>query len=107
MVCGMRIKGWLENVRDRLTPAAYVDWADTPDEPHSPYRARITVPADDGEDEPQVVEREVVRGSCKIIYEIRCQCGRRWFIPRLEHVQTCPRCTRAVLVMAPESGSDD
>ncbi len=103
----MRIKGWLENVRDRLTPVAYVDWADTPEEPRSPYRARITVPATDGADEPDVLEREVVRGSCKVIYEIRCQCGRRWFSPRLEHVQVCPRCARAVLVMSPESESDD
>jgi hypothetical protein len=98
----MRIKGWLENVRDRLMPVAYVDWHDIPDEPRCPYRARITAATGTGADEPDVLERDVVRGTSKTIYEIRCQCGRRWFNRQLEHVQICPRCERAVLVMAPE-----
>jgi len=47
-----------------------------------------------------------VRGEIKAIYEIRCPCGRRWFNPRLEKVQVCPRCGRAVLVMQPGPAAD-
>ena len=53
-----------------------------------------------------VREREIVRGEIKAIYEIRCPCGRRWFNPRLENVQVCPRCGRAVLVMQPGLAAD-
>jgi hypothetical protein len=99
----MKMKGWVDQVRQRLRPIAYVDWADVPDGPSCPYRARITPASDRGSDELDVREREVVRGSMKVIYEVRCVCGRRWFNPRLEHVQVCPRCGRAVLVMLPNS----
>ncbi len=98
----MSIRSWLGDIRERLRPVAYVDWVDIPDEPCCPYRARIAEPARNESDEPEVLEYDVVRGTSKVIYEIHCQCGRRWFKPRLEHVQSCPRCGRAVLVMAPE-----
>ena len=96
----MSVKGWLGNVRERLKPVAYVDWRDVPDGPSCPYRARITTPVEHGSNELDVREREIVRGSIRTVYQIRCPCGRRWFNPRLEKVQICPRCGRAVLVMS-------
>jgi hypothetical protein len=85
-------------IRDRLLPTTYVDWSDIPEGPRSPYFARLTLPAEQGPEGVDVLEREVVRGQMKVIYEVRCGCGRRWFNPRLERVQVCPRCGRAVLV---------
>ena len=102
----MGIKVWLDDVRARLRPTAYVEYSDVPDGPDSPYRARITTPVERGANELDVREREIVRGEIKAIYEIRCPCGRRWFHPRLEKVQICPRCGRAVLVMQPGLAAD-
>ena len=102
----MGIKVWLDDVRTRLRPNAYVDYSEVPDGPSCPYRARITTPVESGTNELDVREREIVRGEIKAIYEIRCPCGRRWFNPRLEKVQVCPRCGRAVLVMQPGLAAD-
>ena len=101
-VPGGRVGGWIGRLRDRLGPTEYVDWSDTPDLPACPYRARLTLPAEHTPPGVEVRERDVVRGEIKVIYEVRCGCGRRWFNPRLERVQLCPRCGRAVLVEPPE-----
>ena len=93
---------WVGRLRDRFGPTTYVDWSDVPDGPISPYRARLTLPIEHTPDGVEVRERDVVRGEMKVVYEIRCACGRRWFNPRLERVQICPRCTRAVLLQPPE-----
>ena len=93
---------WLQRLRNRLTPGQYVDWSDLPDEPESPYRARLTVRKEDVPDDIEVGGREVVPGEMKIIYEVRCACGKRWFNPRRENVQLCPRCGRAVLLRDPD-----
>ena len=85
-------------LRDRLLPTVYVDGCDIPDEPESPYRARLTLPIEHSPEGVEVREREVVRGKIRIIYEVRCSCGKRWFNPRLDNVQLCPRCGRAVLL---------
>jgi hypothetical protein len=88
----------LHVLRDRLLPTVYVDARDVPDLPESPYRARVTIPLEHGPDGVEVLEqRDVVRGEMKMIYEVHCPCGKRWFNPRLENVQVCPRCARAVL----------
>ena len=99
-----RVTTWLQRLRNRLTPSQYVAWSDLPDEPESPYRARLTVPKEGVPDDVDVdVEaREIVPGEMKIIYEVRCACGKRWFNPRHENVQLCPRCGRAVLLHDPE-----
>jgi hypothetical protein len=90
----------LHVLRDRLLPTVYVDASDVPDLPESPYRARLTVPLERGHDGVEVLEqRDVVRGEMKTIYEVHCPCGKRWFNPRLENVQVCPRCGRAVLII--------
>lgn len=93
--------GWLARLRDRLAPTRYIDGTDLPAEPESPYRARVTVPKEQIPDGVEIGEREVVSGRMKIVYEVRCACGRRWFNPRLENVQLCPRCGRAVLLRDP------
>ncbi len=98
---GAGVSGWIGRVRDRLLPTSYVDWSDIPDGPQSPYRARVTLATEHSPDDVDVLEREVVRGKMKVIYEVRCSCGRRWFNPRLERVQLCPRCDRAVLLEPP------
>lgn len=87
---------------DRLRPTVYVDGRDVPDPPESPYRARLTLAAEVCLDGDEVREREVVRGEMKTIYEIRCRCGKRWFNPRFENVQLCPRCDCAVLLSLPD-----
>jgi hypothetical protein len=79
----------------------YVDGCDVPELPESPYRARLTIPIEHAPEGVEVRERDVVRGKMKVVYEIRCACGRRWFNPRLERVQVCPRCGRAVLLQPP------
>jgi hypothetical protein len=89
-------------VRDRLMPTVYVDGCDIPDEPESPYRARLTLPVEHSPEGVEIRERDVVRGKLRIIYEVRCSCGKRWFNPRLEAVQLCPRCSRAVLLQTPD-----
>jgi len=89
-------------VRDRLMPTVYVDGRDIPDEPESPYRARLTLPSERSPEGVEIRERNVVRGRLRIIYEVRCTCGKRWFNPRLEAVQLCPRCGRAVLLQTPD-----
>jgi len=86
---------------DRLRPTVYVDGCDVPDPPESPYRARLTLAPEQCLDDVELREREVVRGEMKTIYEIRCRCGKRWFNPRLENVQLCPRCGCAVLLNPP------
>ena len=92
----------VNGLRNRLTPTVYVDGCDVPDLPESPYRARLTIPIEHAPEGVEVRERDVVRGRMKVVYEIRCACGRRWFNPRLERVQLCPRCGRAVLLQPPE-----
>jgi len=96
-----RLMSWLRQVRDRLAPTEYVNAADLPDEPLSPYRARLTVQKEQAPDDFETGEREVVAGEMKIIYQVRCACGKRWFNPRCENVQLCPRCGRAVLLRDP------
>jgi len=93
---------WVDRVRDRLRPTTYVDWSDVPDGPVSPYRARLTLAPEQSPEGVEVRERDVVRGEMKVVYEIRCACGKRWFNPRLERVQLCPRCGHAVLLQAPD-----
>ena len=93
------------DLRSRLKPATYVDWSDTPQEPESPYRARLTMPAEQLPDGVEVTQREVVRGEITAIYEIRCACGKRWFNPQFENVQICPRCGCAVLLNRPDAHS--
>ena len=88
---------------DRLRPTVYVDGRDVPDPPESPYRARLTLAAEQCIDGVELREREVVRGEMKTIYEVRCRCGKRWFNPRLENVQVCPRCGCAVLLGPPDT----
>lgn len=91
----------VSGLRDRLRPNSYVDWSDIPDEPESPYRARLTLLPERGPDGLDVREREVVRGEVTTIYEVRCPCGKRWFNPQFENVQICPRCSCAVLLQRP------
>jgi hypothetical protein len=95
-----RVGEWLQGVRARLGPTTYVDFADIPDERPCPYRARLTLPQEVREANADLDEREVVRGKVRMLYEIRCACGRRWFSPKLEIAQICPRCDRAVLLEA-------
>ena len=95
-----RLVDWLSGVKARLSPTAYVDFADIPDERPCPYRARLTLPKEVLESNADLDEREVVRGKVRVLYEIRCACGRRWFSPKLEIAQICPRCDRAVLIEA-------
>jgi hypothetical protein len=91
------------DLRSRLKPATYVDWSDTPLEPESPYRARLTMPAEQLPDGVELGQRDVVRGEITAIYEVRCACGKRWFNPQFENVQLCPRCGCAVLLSRPDS----
>jgi len=96
---------WVERLRDRLGPTTYVDWADIPAEPLPPYRARLTLHVDQDTDGTEIQEREVVRGRVRMICEVRCDCGKRWFNTKFERLQLCPRCERAVLLDEPnESG---
>lgn len=95
------LSGWVTRLRDRIHPR-YVDGSELPDEPVSPYRARLHVAEDLTPYGMEVTEREVVRGTVRIVYEIRCSCRRRWFQRALERVQVCPRCGRAVLVERPD-----
>jgi hypothetical protein len=95
-----RLGHWLSAVKARLAPTSYVDFADIPDEPPCPYRARLTLPKEVRESNADLDEREVVRGRVRVLYEIRCACDRRWFSPQLEIAQICPRCGRAVLIDA-------
>lgn len=92
---------WISGLRDRLAPTTYVDSSDVPDLPEPPYRARLSIPLEQGADGVEVREREVVRGKMRTIYEVHCPCGKRWFNPRLETVQLCPRCNRAVVLNPP------
>ena len=96
---------WLSRLRDRVAPTQYIDGSDLPAEPESPYRARLTVPKEQVPDDVEIGEREVVSGRMRVVYEVRCACGRRWFNPRLENVQLCPRCGRAVLLRDPAQES--
>jgi hypothetical protein len=88
----------VDRLRRRLERTVYVDAAELPDEPQSPYRARLGVPPEQPDEGVEVREREVVRGTTSIVYEIRCVCGRRWFNRRRERLNICPRCARAVLL---------
>ena len=94
------IAGWVTRLRHRVLPT-YVDGSDLPDDPEPPYRARLHVPEAVTPDGMEVTEREVVRGTAKIVYEIRCACRRRWFQREFQRVHVCPRCGRAVLVEPP------
>jgi hypothetical protein len=85
-------------LRRRFERTVYVDARDAPEEPMSPYRARLSVPTQEQHDGVEVNEREVVRGTLRVVYEIRCACGRRWFNQHRERVQVCPRCACAVLL---------
>jgi hypothetical protein len=109
---GVHISGVTEPIvrlvgelRSRLKPATYLDWSDTPLEPESPYRARLTTPAEQLPDGVEVSQRDVVRGEITAIYEVRCACGKRWFNPQFETVQLCPRCDCAVLLTRPDAHS--
>ena len=93
------LDGWVSRLRHRLIPT-YVDWNDIPDDKPSPYRARLTF-ALDASDDPELQARDVVRGEMRMICEVRCACGKRWFNPKFERVQICPRCDRAVLLEEP------
>jgi len=84
--------------RRRFERTVYVDARDVPEEPPSPYRARLIMPTQEQDDGVEVREREVVRGTLRVLYEIRCACGRRWFNRQRERLQICPRCARAVLL---------
>ena len=97
-----RVTTWWQRLRNRLRPSQYVDWSDLPAEPESPYRARLTVRKEEVPDEIELGKRDVVPGEMKVIYEVRCACGKRWFNPRRENVQLCPRCDRAVLLRDPD-----
>ncbi len=99
------LSDWMLRIRDRLKPVSYLDWHEIPDEPVSPYRARLTLPPDQTTSGMEVREREVVRGKVNVVYEIRCSCRRRWFARHLERLQICPRCGSAVLLEPPESHS--
>ena len=88
-------------LRDRIQPR-YIDGADLPDDPPAPYRARLHIPEEMTPYGMEVTERDVVRGSVRIVYEIRCTCRRRWFQRTFERVQVCPRCGSAVLVERPD-----
>ena len=93
--------GWVSRLRDRIQPR-YVDGSELPEEPISPYRARLHIPEEMTPHGMEVSERDVVRGSVRIVYEIRCTCRRRWFQRTFERVQVCPRCGSAVLVERPD-----
>lgn len=92
---------WFSRLRHSLGPTVYVNACDVPDEPDSPYRARLAIPVGQSLTGEDVEERELVRGEINVVYQARCACGRRWFSPRLERVQLCPRCGRAVLLDTP------
>jgi hypothetical protein len=98
----MRIKDWLNDVSERLKPTSYVDYHDAPDEPQSPYRARVTAALELGNGGVEVSEREIVRGEMQKIYSIRCPCGKRWFDAAPERLQVCPKCGKAVLLQSIE-----
>jgi hypothetical protein len=85
-------------LRRRFERTVYVDATEVPDEPLSPYRARLNTPEQQPDTGVEVRERDVVRGTIDIVYEIRCACGRRWFNRNHDRVQLCPRCARAVLL---------
>jgi len=95
----------VSGVLERIKPTTYVEWSDVPETPEPPYRARLTIPAEESASGVEVREREVVRGEWTRIYEIRCACGKRWFNRRFEHVQMCPRCRCAVLLTPPTTES--
>lgn len=87
----------LSMVRDRRQHNdEYVDWADVPDVPESPYRARLSPAAERSSRGVRVGESEVVRGEVTTVYEVRCPCGKRWFNVQPQHMQLCPRCNRVV-----------
>lgn len=88
----------LRRLRERFGATVYVDWRELPPEPESPYRARLTLPAERTPPGFELREREVVHGEVRTIYEIHCACGKRWLTPQRESVQLCPRCARAVLL---------
>jgi transcription initiation factor IIE alpha subunit len=101
----MRLKDWLNDVSekfyavsDRFKPTEYIDYHDTPDDPQSPYRARVSMTVDTVEGGVEVSEREIVRGDMQMVYAIRCPCGRRWFDTAPERLQVCPKCGKAVLL---------
>ena len=93
-----RFAGWVNNVRDGLTPTVYVAYAEVPDTPPSPYRARMVPRPEERPADPEVGVREVVRGQLRTLYEIRCRCGKRWFNTQFESIQLCPRCGCVVLL---------
>ena len=96
-----QLAAWLDKLSARLKPNVYVDASDVPDPPESPYRARLPKPPEQPLTDVEVGEREVVRGEIRIVYEVHCACGKRWFNPTLLHVQLCPRCGCAVLLQPP------
>jgi hypothetical protein len=103
----MRLKDWLNDVSekfysvgDRFKATEYIDYHDVPDDPQSPYRARVNMAVDMGPDGVEVSEREIVRGEMQKVYSIRCPCGRRWFDATPERLQVCPKCGKAVLLLS-------
>lgn len=96
-----KVASWVSRLRKRLGSTEYVDAADVPDLPESPYRARLTISPGHVTPGVEVRERDIVHGRLKVVYEVRCPCGKRWFNPRFENVQVCPRCGNAVLLEKP------
>ena len=96
-----QLAAWLNQLTSRLKPTEYVDASDAPDPPESPYRARLTVPIEHSLIDVEVCERDVVRGEMRVLYEVRCPCGKRWFNVTPDRVQLCPRCGSAVLLQPP------
>ena len=99
----MDLKKWIPDVgRMKQPKEMYVDGAEVPDEPEGPYRARMTAaahrPAAEGID---VGEREVVTGRLQLVYRTRCPCGHQWDALDFQRLSICPKCSRAVLVVAP------
>ena len=101
----IRLMTLVGQVRDKWLHHDYVDFADIPDDPVGPYRARLPLatnqPAAQGID-VDVIERDVVNGELQVLYVTRCPCGRRWIAPHFERMSVCPKCGCAVVVARPD-----
>jgi hypothetical protein len=99
----INLKKWFRDGRGKPQEEVYVDFAQVPEEPEGPYRARLAmsthVTAVEGID---VSERDVVAGQLKVLYQVRCPCGHLWQSEQFQRMSVCPKCSRAVLVEAPK-----